>query len=85
MVKQTVFFRFGLAKPQKCAIDLLNQRYWHAFSALFRANKWLFRLAPVILDSLKPSKKLQKQRKTTAKAVVFMVAEAGLEPTTSGL
>ena len=30
-------------------------------------------------------KKSYKQRKTTAKAVVFMVAEAGLEPTTSGL
>ena len=30
-------------------------------------------------------KKSYKKRKTTAKAVIFMVAEAGLEPTTSGL
>jgi hypothetical protein len=60
LIFEAVFFCFGRAKPQKCAIDLLNQRYWYAFSALFRANKWLLRLAPIILDSLKPSKKLQK-------------------------
>ena len=43
-----------------------------SFTSSSHKNKWLFRLGLAILALLKSAKKFEKQRKTTAKAVVFL-------------